>query len=138
MPQLIQRNQQLTARVGSSDSNREVFNSPINIAKVEERLQNTKLLDFSTEDQYLQVGVLDEERGELLVDENQGFTERIVSVDYNSDLLDQNFNLGLLSCCCILSTLLQSSNQWARSSGNVDCDDLFNSNFGEISLDIEG
>lgn len=62
LPQFIQRNQQFTRGSRSTNGKREVLNSPVNIANVNERLENAKLLDFSTIDQAFQTGILNEER----------------------------------------------------------------------------
>jgi len=75
LPAVVQSSQQLAARSRSRDSNGEVFNSPVNIADVEVRLEDSELFNLCTEDQNLQIWVLSEESCEFLVDQNQSFTE---------------------------------------------------------------
>lgn len=75
LPQSIQRSQQLAAGSRSTDSDREIVNSPVNIGNVKERLEDSELFNLCTEDQTFNTWVLDEERREFFVDQDQSFTE---------------------------------------------------------------
>lgn len=136
LPQLIEGINQLAIRDGSTDSNREVFDAPVDVADVNVRLQNAESFNFSTVEQGFKVGILDEEGFKFLPNQGQGVTERVISFDDDGQIFNQDLDGSLLSASRVLATFVQSVEQRAGSTG--DGNNLFNCNFGCSSLNVDG